>query len=327
MRAGTGVLSRGGATTRGLLRPGVRGGVCLLSIGLGLLLSGCSEPPGLVVYCAQDQVYAEPILHEFERRTGVKIGAVYDSEAVKTVGLANRLLAERHHPRADLFWGNEEMRTRQLARQGIFRSAKGWAAMGYRSRRIIVNTNLLPVNRAPKSWLDLTNANWRGKIAFAYPLFGTTVTHFLALKQAWGEELWLAWCRALVANEPLMVDGNSVTARMVATGEAWLGMTDSDDVRTAQRNGGPVAMLPLTEYTLLIPNTVGVVRGAKHAETAQQLFEFLRTSDVVRRLVSSNALEGLDAKGVLVPTLDPDWEELLDELDEGTEQLREVFLR
>jgi iron(III) transport system substrate-binding protein len=82
----------------------------------------------VVVYAAQDQVYAEPILREFEKETGIKVKAVYDSEAVKTVGLANRLLAERSLPQCDVFWGNEEMRTRQLAAQNVFRETNGWAA-------------------------------------------------------------------------------------------------------------------------------------------------------------------------------------------------------
>ena len=97
----------------------------------------------VVVYAAQDQVYAEPILREFEKETGIKVKAVYDSEAVKTVGLANRLLAERSHPQCDVFWGNEEMRTRQLAAQSVFRETNGWAAFGYRSRRIVINTNFV----------------------------------------------------------------------------------------------------------------------------------------------------------------------------------------
>ena len=70
----------------------------------------------VIVYAAQDQVYAEPILREFEKETGIKVKAVYDSEAVKTVGLANRLLAERSHPQCDVFWGNEEMRDRKSTR-------------------------------------------------------------------------------------------------------------------------------------------------------------------------------------------------------------------
>src|SRR5262245_66172313 len=66
----------------------------------------------VVVYASQDQVYAEPILKDFEKLTGIKVRAVYDSEAVKTVAIANRLLAERSHPQCDIFWGNEELRTR-----------------------------------------------------------------------------------------------------------------------------------------------------------------------------------------------------------------------
>jgi len=82
----------------------------------------------VVVYCAQDQIYAEPIFREFEKQTGIKVLAVYDNESVKTVGLANRLLAERSHPQCNVFWGNEEMRTRQLAAHNVFRENNGWAA-------------------------------------------------------------------------------------------------------------------------------------------------------------------------------------------------------
>src|SRR6266702_1355334 len=126
----------------------------------------------VVVYCAQDQVYAEPIFNAFEKETGFTVRAVYDNEAVKTVGLANRLVAERPHPQCDLFWGNEEMRTRQLAAQNVFRETNGWVAFGYRSRRVVINTNLLAIDSAPRSLLELTNARWQAKIAIAYPQFG-----------------------------------------------------------------------------------------------------------------------------------------------------------
>src|SRR5439155_1664106 len=82
---------------------------------------------------SQDQVYAEPILKEFEQQTGIEVRAVYDSESVKTVGLVNRLIAEKGRPQCDLFWNNEDLRTRQLAAMGVFEK---WAAAGYRSRRI-----------------------------------------------------------------------------------------------------------------------------------------------------------------------------------------------
>ncbi|HYG33405.1 MAG TPA: hypothetical protein VEC99_01395, partial [Clostridia bacterium] len=100
-----------------------------LIVGLALLLVFIlPRPKGhlAIAYCAQDQVYAEPMFQAFRKDTEIRVRAVYDSEAVKTVGLANRLLAERNQPQCDVFWGNEEMRTRQLAAQNVFRETNGW---------------------------------------------------------------------------------------------------------------------------------------------------------------------------------------------------------
>ena len=290
-------------------------------------IKGALHKNDLVVYTSQDQVYAEPVLLDFTKQTGIKVLAIYDSEAVKTVGLANRLLAERTHPQCDLFWSNEELRTRQLAARGLFRETNGWAAFGYRSRRMVINTNHLSLATAPRSLIELTNAAWRGKIALAYPLFGTTATHLLALRQHWGESNWLAWCRALAANKLFLVDGNSVVVQFVARGEAWIGLTDSDDIAAAQSEGKPVVALPLTAEMLLIPNAAAVVRGAPHPAAAQKLFEFLRQPEVTGQLQAAAALEGRSMIEVATPTLKPDWDVLLRDLDPTTMMLKQLFLR
>lgn len=281
----------------------------------------------VVVYCAQDQVYAEPILKDFEKQTRIKVGAVYDSEAVKTVGLANRLLAERLHPQCDVFWSNEEMRTRQLAAQDVFRETNGWAALGYRSRRLVINTNRLTLASAPRSLLELTNVTWRGKVALAYPQFGTTATHFHALRQHWSDVAWQAWCRALAVNRPFLVDGNSVVVKIVARGEAWIGLTDSDDIADGQREGLPIAACPMSEETLLIPNTVAVTRRAPYSEGAQLLFDYLQRHEVIERLVVAKALEGVSISDASVPVMKVDWEKLLHDLQSTTAKLNEIFLR
>jgi iron(III) transport system substrate-binding protein len=326
------------------------------------LIPGSPKHKLVIIYAAQDQVYAEPILREFENTTGIKVKAVYDSEAVKTVGVANRLLAERNHPQCDVFWGNEEMRTRQLAAQGVFRETNGWAAFGHRSRRIVINTNFVSERRpparldettqqkravpeagAPASLLELTNEIWRGKVALAFPQFGTTATHFHALKQLWGEERWLVWCRALAANNPFVVDGNSVVVKFVGRGEAWIGLTDSDDVFAGQREGMPIVALPLTPAlspsdgervtegrvrgeALLIPNTVGVIRNAPHPANARRLFEYLQRREVAEKLVQMNALENA-TYGTNGTAMKPDWDALLRDLETTTKQLNEIFLR
>jgi len=311
-------------------------GVFVVSfIALVIALSGCGKPE-VIAYVAQDQVYAEPIFQDFEKQTGVKVRAVFDNEAVKTVGLANRLLAERTHPQCDVFWGNEEMRTRQLAAQDIFRQTNGWIAFGYRSRRIVINTNSVSAPPgagrsssvpAPKSLTELTNAVWRGKVAVAYPQFGTTGTHFHVLRQNWGDAAWQAWCGALAANRPFLVDGNSVVVQTVGRGDAWIGLTDSDDIAEGQRAGLPVAALPLTSQSLLIPNTVGVVRGAPHPGAAQQLFEYLQRPEIAGQLVRAGALEGVTMTEVTTPTLNPDWPALLRDLETTTSELNKIFLK
>jgi iron(III) transport system substrate-binding protein len=292
-----------------------------------VLLGGCGghREPSVIVYCAQDQVFAEPLLAEFTRQTGIKARAVFDNEAVKTVGLANRLLAEKDHPQCDVFWGNEELRTRQLAARGVFRAANGFVAFGFRSRRIVINTNKVSLAEAPRTLAELTNAVWRGKVALAYPMFGTTATHFLALRQRWGDAPWQAWCRALRANQPFLVDGNSVVVKLVGQGEAWIGLTDSDDIAGGIREGLPLAAMPPTPETLLIPNTVAVVRGAPHAAEAEQMFQFLQQPEVAERLVKEAALEG--AQTDLRQNLHVDWHALLAGLDSATETMKQIFLR
>jgi iron(III) transport system substrate-binding protein len=301
--------------------------VSALLLCLFLFVPACNTQQEVVAYCAQDQVYAEPLFQDFEKQTGIRVREVFDNEAVKTVGLANRVLAERHHPQADLFWGNEEMRTRQLATQGVFRQTNGWVAFGYRSRRIVINTNRLSIASAPHSLLELTNASWRGKVALAYPQFGTTATHFHALRQLWGDAVWQSWCRALAANKPFLVDGNSVVVKFVGQGEAWLGLTDSDDIADGQREGLPIAALPISDETLLIPNTVAITRGAPHPQAAERLFEFLQSREVVKRLVGTKALEGTAITGVAVPTLRVNWPALLLDLGPTTTILNQIFLK
>lgn len=282
----------------------------------------------VVVYTSQDEVYAEPILKDFEKQSGIQVRTVFDSEAVKTVGLVNRLLQEKSNPQCDVFWNNEEFRTRQLASKGIFRDTDGWTRLGYRSRRIVINTNFIKPAASPRAWSDVTNKIWSHKVALAFPMFGTTSTHFLALRQLWGDAAWQSWCLALVANDPFVVDGNSVVVKQVARGEAWIGLADSDDIADAQQEGAPILALPVTPETLFLPNTVGVVKNCPHPEAAQKLFDFLRDKKTSQRLVDAHALEGATLEPSVAATgLPVNWDQLLRDLDQATDETKKIFLR
>ena len=124
-----------------------------------LLLAGCSSSgDSVTVYTSQDQVYAEPILQRFEQETGVRVRVVYDSEAVKTVGLINRLIAEKNHPRCDLFWNNEAFRTHQLAARNVLTAGMPIESFGARTRQWVWNTNQIGRAELPPNLAALTNA-------------------------------------------------------------------------------------------------------------------------------------------------------------------------
>jgi len=298
---------------------------CSVFLGLCVVALFClscrdSNEGFVIIYTSQDQQFAEPVLNDFTKQTGIKVRAVYDSEAVKTVGLAQRLLAEAQHPQCDVWWSNEALRTRQLARRGALET-NSITEFGFRSRRIVINTNKLALAAAPKSLVDLTNAEWRGKIALAYPMFGTTSAQFIVLRQRWGAGNWEQWCRALTANKPFLVDGNSVVVKLVARGEALVGLTDFDDIAAGQRDGLPIMALPLNEESVLIPNSVAVTQNAPHPTKAKRLSEFLASDAVSEKLISASALEGKVWKSSL------DWNSLLDDLEPATETMRGIFLR
>jgi iron(III) transport system substrate-binding protein len=259
----------------------------ILLLLAALLISGCGKSSRVVVlYTSQDQVYAEPLIAEFTKQTGIKVLPVFDSESVKTAGLVQRLIAEKKNPVADVFWSNEEMLARRLIDVGVL-SSNHWAHAGFRSRVPVVNTNFVPIL---ESLLDLTNSKWSGKVALAYPMYGTTAAHMVALRQKWGDRKWRRWCEALAANKPFIVDGNSMVVRLVGRGEAWVGLTDSDDVQAGLRNGLPIrAGIGDLDY-LSIPNTIGIVQSAPHPVEAQLLYDYLRSTNSIAQLERAGAL-------------------------------------
>src|SRR5215217_1044180 len=86
--------------------------------------------PEVTAYVSADRVFSEPVLREYERRSGVRVNVVYDTEETKSTGLANRLLAEQARPRADVFWSNEPVRTLVLKAKGVLAPYRSPSAEG-----------------------------------------------------------------------------------------------------------------------------------------------------------------------------------------------------
>lgn len=213
------------------------------------------------------------------------------------------------------------MRTQQLVARGVLE--REVVEFGRRERVWVTRRGGTP----PDSLRSLTNAVWRARAVLAYPIFGSTANHLVVLRQRWGEAAWLDWCKALADQRPLLVDGNSKVVRAVADGQAEFGLTDSDDVAFAKREGMDVVAhrIPALE-AFHLPNTAALVAGARNPEGARQLIAFLASAEVVDALRKAGALDALErAPGEQEAPLD--WPAMLSDLEPALEQLATIFTR
>ena len=280
----------------------------LVSVPAGLSCRKQPDRPEVILYCSVDQALAEPIVAEFEKQTRITVLARYDTEASKTVGLVQRLRAEAAAPTADVLWANEVFHTIRLAREGLLapyhsEATDGWPATfadpnGYwygfavRGRVIGYNTNKVSAEEAPKSLEDVLDAKWKGRLVMASPAFGTTGGDVASWFAHYGPDRAREILRQLKDNDVRIVSGNSTAVRMVATGQADICFTDTDDIYAGRRNGWPVARHFLDQDgdgVLAIPNTAAVIEGGPHPEAAEVLMRFLLSEGLERRLVRSDS--------------------------------------
>lgn len=278
----------------------------------------------VVLYSSVDDYLLRNILKAFETDTGVTVKLVGDTEATKTTGLVQRLLAERAHPRADVWWSSEPFGTVRLAEEGLFEPFtskaeadfggswpeggglrardRTWYGFAPRARVIVHNTRRVPPDEAPRRLRDLTDPKWKGRVGMARPEFGTTRGHMAALLHLCGEDAFGAWLRAMKANGLRLYDGNSAVARGAAFGEIDLGLTDTDDVYSAQRQDWPVALVfePRDDAPppagvlcstgpMAIPSTVARVKGGPNPDAAGALIDFILSERVERLLAASDS--------------------------------------
>ena len=291
-----------------------RGGLSLvvLAVVIAAVLWGVlgrSTPATVVVYVSHDQVFSEPILKDFERDTGIKVKAVYDTEETKSAGVMNRLIAEKPHPQADVYWANEPIRAEVLRQQGVsapyrspsangiaeqFRNSDGhWTGFSARVRLLIVARGL---KDKPASIQAYTDPRFSGKAVLANPLFGTTTAHMAALFAVWGDDRAKAFLDAVHSNRVRISSSNGESADQVANGLFAFALVDSDDLHTRRKQGQPVeGVYPDQEQgglgCFIVPNAVLLISGGPHTEAGKQLIDYLLSRETERKLAYSDAAQ------------------------------------
>jgi iron(III) transport system substrate-binding protein len=281
----------------------------LLCLGMIALLSwgGRAQQDALVVYCSHDSTYSEEILRDFERESGIRVVVRFDTEATKSIGLINLLIAERDSPQCDVFWNNEVLGTMKLQKLGMLQPYKGkgyeriparykaddgsWVGFAARLRVFIVNTeNMVATRQEIYRRLNASGGNALARVAMAKPMFGTTLTQYTASWSDYGGEGVKRRHRRQRDRGLLEVNGNSVVKDLVASGRCDFGWTDTDDFFLAVDEDKPVDMVPVLmrcERAICIPNSVSIIRGTRRLGAAQRLVDFLLSTDVETQLACS----------------------------------------
>ncbi len=298
----------------------LRGIFVLLALGLTSCARTPQPPtPRVTLYSSVDDELLTNIINDFETQTGIKVDLIGDTEATKTTGLMHRLLAERDHPRADVWWSSEPFATERLARENALAPVPDsirsdlpdwpteltneyWIGFALRARVLAVRAGQF--DQPPTTLEELTHPRFKGRVGIARPEFGTTRGHVAALAHLCGPDALESWLNRMHDNNIRLYNSNSAIVRGIAQGEILIGLTDTDDIWAGQRNGWPVdavyETLPTDEQPaepntlcdtgpLLIPNTVALVAGAPNPEHAQTLMAFLLSERTSRRIAQSDS--------------------------------------
>ena len=253
----------------------------------------------LVVYTAHKEEVYQPIVEEFERRTGVWVQVVSGG----TTELLERIAAEAEAPVADVMFGGgvESL----LAYEDYFAPCDAPRAAMLESCRfeahrfvafsrlplvIIYNPRL--VSSPPAGFADLLESRLRGRIAFANPgVSGSSFTVLATLIQALGDEDALGRFADNVRGHELSGSGEVVSA--VAAGEMRVGVTLYETAKKRMLAGEHIAVVWPKEGTSAVPDGAAIVAGCAHGENAQAFLSFILSEDVQRRVETVYARESV----------------------------------
>ena len=318
----------------------------IITLFILLITTACNNKINeVVVYTTVDQIFSEPILKDFEKKTGIVVKVVYDTEETKSTGVLNRLIAEKDNPQCDVFWSGDPVRTIVLKNKGItspYQSSlvddidlvfkdpdNHWIGFSARARVLIYNKDLLDKKDVPLSIFDLTKEKYKGKVAIANPLFGTTTFHMAALFTVLGNDKAKQFLSDLKNNQLVIASSNGDVKKRVVQGEVACGLTDTDDANEAIKENANIGIVFLDQQgigSLIMPNTVNLIKNSHHPENGKKLMDYLLSKETEAKLAKSCAQMPLH-KGVKTPEDVPSLDHIVPmkiDYDKTSQKLEEI---
>ena len=254
------------------------------------------EEERLVVYTSHKEEVYQPIIKEFEERTGIWVELVPGG----TNELLEQLVKEKENPKADVMFGGGvdsleayiDCFTPYFCQdwtllEPSMRSEDGlWTPFSALPVVLIYNTKLVSPGQLT-CWEDLFSPAWQGRIAFCDPsVSGSSFTGLVTLLQAVGgapDEVLQAFAVSLDGRQ-LETSGEVLDS--VAEGTDLVGITLEETALKRAAAGAEIALVYPSDGTSCVPDGGALVKGAPHEKNAQRFLDFIASTDVQQRMES-----------------------------------------
>jgi len=138
----------------------------------------------------------------------------------------------------------------------------------------VYNTRLVSEADVPKTWQDLLDPNWKGKMNIAKSAAG-----FDMLRLTMNEPQIHAYLQQLAKQNPVPVNGAAEGLNRVATGQDYFtNATSFDTARRSADQGAPVGAMPLPQI-YSSPQGLFTVKGIPHPNAAELFILWLTTPE------------------------------------------------
>ena len=153
---------------------------------------------------------------------------------------------------------------------------------------IAYNTKAIPAAEAPRTWKDLLDPKWRGKLVTAHPGYsGVIATHVLALVHLHGWDYF----KALAQNKPMLVQSAVDPSGVVASGERPVAVDGGDyTFYQAKKKGNPVEIVYPKEGVPLVVSPSAITSFAPHPNAAKLFTDFIFSRDMQQVLADTEGL-------------------------------------
>jgi iron(III) transport system substrate-binding protein len=153
---------------------------------------------------------------------------------------------------------------------------------------IAYNTKVIPAAEAPRTWKDLLDPKWKGKIVTAHPGYsGVIATHVLALVHLHGWDYF----KQLAQNRLMLVQSAVDPSGVVASGERPIAANGGDyTFYQSRKKGNPIEIVYPKEGVPLVVSPTAITSFAPHPNAAKLFTDFTFSREVQQVLADSEGL-------------------------------------